>query len=306
LHNYTNGYITFPLAEHLTDGAKYNLSFDLTIKSNPLEAAIITLICNGEKVMQPGGYAIENTLNKKQRVFAPFTYTKREGYPNAHYIEIRCMGMSFDIGNMMITREDVTDTTYTPCGVVDTFAIPAEVQALEGYGKGISANYNNHIKFTEDGKAEYHREVFEFVFDKSMQLVTDFATGHSTYRFVIKASNFTEPRLWGSSISQTGISLCDRFSPVAYSADNVGYYLDSGSNAVCIMSPYSDIEQTKEWLHGTRFMFVKAEPEVTDISNMISSDTYIEVEGGGTLTFVNEQEHDVPNKVTFVTKEVSV
>jgi hypothetical protein len=305
LHNYTNGYITFPLAEHLTDGAKYNLSFDLTIKSNPLEAAIITLICNGEKVMQPGGYAIENTLNKKQRVFAPFTYTKREDYPNAHYIEIRCMGMSFDIGNMMITREDVTDTTYTPCGVVDTFAIPAEVQALEGYGKGISANYNNHIEFTEDGKAKYHRELFEFVFDKSMQMSADFISGQSTYRFWINRANFTEHR-FAANVPTADISLCDRLSPVRSSEDMVGYALDTVYDSIAIKSPYSTVAETKEWLHGTKFLLVKAEPEVTDISDMISSDTYIKVEGGGTLTFVNEQGHDVPNKVTFVTKEVSV
>lgn len=291
LGNYSNGYLTFPLAEHLTDGGKYNLSFDLTIKSNPLKATTISLLCNGATQMQIGGYAIENALNKKQRVFAPFTYTKRDDCPNAHYIEIRCMGMSFDIGNMMITREDVTDTTYTPCGLIDTFTIPEEVQALEGYGLGISAEYNNHIEFTEDGKAEYHREVFEFVFDKSMKISADFITGQSTYRFWINKANFTEHR-FAANVPSADISLCDRLPPLRYAVDMVGYALDTVYDSIAIKSPYSTIQETKEWLHGTKFLFVKAEPEVTDISGMFSSDTYIKVEGGGYIEAKNEHESE--------------
>jgi hypothetical protein len=48
--------------------------------------------------------------------------------------------------------------------------------------------------------------------------------------------------------------------------------------------------------------YILGTPEVTDISDILPADNYIEVEGGGTLTFVNEHSQAVPSAVTFVTK----
>jgi hypothetical protein len=43
----------------------------------------------------------------------------------------------------------------------------------------------------------------------------------------------------------------------------------------------------------------------TDISDILPADNYIEVEGGGTLTFKNEYGYDVPSEVTYQIEEVS-
>jgi hypothetical protein len=49
-----------------------------------------------------------------------------------------------------------------------------------------------------------------------------------------------------------------------------------------------------------------ATPEVTDISDLITADNFIEVEPYGTLTFENEHHIDVPSTITYQLKGVSV
>lgn len=44
---------------------------------------------------------------------------------------------------------------------------------------------------------------------------------------------------------------------------------------------------------------------VTDISDLLPADNLIGIEGGGTLTFENEYDYDMPNTVTYMLKEVT-
>ena len=67
----------------------------------------------------------------------------------------------------------------------------------------------------------------------------------------------------------------------------------------------NDVAGLTAFLSGVMLYYELATPEVTDISDILSVDNYIEVEGGGSLTFENEYKYDVPSGVTFVTKEVS-
>ena len=47
-----------------------------------------------------------------------------------------------------------------------------------------------------------------------------------------------------------------------------------------------------------------AEPIVTDISDILTDGNYIEVEGGGTVTMVNEHQLAVPSEITYQVKRV--
>lgn len=49
-----------------------------------------------------------------------------------------------------------------------------------------------------------------------------------------------------------------------------------------------------------------ATPIVTDISDILTSDNYIEVERGGTITAVNENGFDVPSVITYMLEEETV
>ncbi len=47
----------------------------------------------------------------------------------------------------------------------------------------------------------------------------------------------------------------------------------------------------------------RATEEIIDISDLIPEDNYINVEGGGTVTMVNEYEYAVPSEITYALKE---
>lgn len=75
----------------------------------------------------------------------------------------------------------------------------------------------------------------------------------------------------------------------------------------------SDAETWKAYLaaqyaNGNPVMIVYelATPIVKDISDILTSDNYIEVERGGTITAVNENGFDVPSEITYMLEEETV
>ena len=60
---------------------------------------------------------------------------------------------------------------------------------------------------------------------------------------------------------------------------------------------YTDVATFKSAMSGVMLYYELAEPIITDISDILSADNFIAVEGGGTLTFKNEYQYAVPSEV---------
>jgi hypothetical protein len=71
-------------------------------------------------------------------------------------------------------------------------------------------------------------------------------------------------------------------------------------------SNYTDPATFKAAMSGVMFYYELATPEVTDITDLISPDNFIPVEGGGTITVVNEHELAAPSTILYMTKEETV
>ena len=114
--SYYNGYFCFALANRLTNGQRYRLSFDVTLNSNPLNAGYFILFVNGigQNEWIPSDTSTFPSVGETKRISAVFTYTVRETEPEANYIEVRNSGANLVISNVMITEEAITDTTYEP------------------------------------------------------------------------------------------------------------------------------------------------------------------------------------------------
>ena len=69
---------------------------------------------------------------------------------------------------------------------------------------------------------------------------------------------------------------------------------------------YTDAESFKAAVSGSALYYKLAEPIVTDISDILPADNLIGVEGGGTITMVNEHEYAVPSEIIYQVKGVSV
>lgn len=172
---------------------------------------------------------------------------------------------------------------YTPYQE-HTLPIPEAVQALDGYGLGIDDTLYNYIDW---GKKQFVQRVKEIVFD-----------GSDDENWSVFNNNLYTNVL-DKVVKDKSLVLSD----CAYTV-----YVGGGVNAFGVETNGAlDVASWKAYLAGNPMTvcYELAEPIITDISDILSADNYIEVEGGGTLTFENEYKYDVPSEVTFVTKEVS-
>jgi hypothetical protein len=82
--------------------------------------------------------------------------------------------------------------------------------------------------------------------------------------------------------------------------------LYTGTSSFCINTlAYETVEEFKSYLASEPLtvMYALATPEVTDITHLFTEDNAIEVEGGGTIKFVNENELAVPSTIQYVTRK---
>lgn len=168
-----------------------------------------------------------------------------------------------------------------------TLPIAAETQALEGYGWGVNETCYNYIDFENK------------MFVKRVGCVSMGELNWnkwSAYDNGFYAQSIPNLKSGTNNLLTTrytaGYSENDKSIWVHYS-DNILYVLDSD---------YSNVENFKDSMSGTMLYYELAEPEYIDISNLISNDNYIEVEGGGTITMINEYGYNIPSEVTFKIK----
>ena len=195
----------------------------------------------------------------------------------------------------------------------DTRAIPSEVQALEGYGMGVDATYCNHISWSEDGsKKSYHKKVFKRVFDgtESGWSRTTTSSGASRFQYY----NTTNKPI-AADVTTASPLVCSHLP--TKSANDTWFDQDGASMQGEMFyvkdSKYTTLDEWKAFLveqnaNGTPFtiVYAVATPTETDISNLITSDNMLEVEGGGIIVAENENKHGVPATITYQLKEESV
>lgn len=171
-------------------------------------------------------------------------------------------------------------------GVVKTeLSLTEIVKNLPDYGLGIDDNYYNYIDF-ETGK--YYHKVFmidignesvrQYASKEYIKIIDKYGVA-SSVRVKIKGnvgiSNTLENET--TSISEVGEG--------EFRASDYIYYYDDG-----------DVTTSAERFAGTKIILALATPEVIDLADTLYP---IECESGGTITFVNEHNLDVPNKVIY-------
>ena len=186
---------------------------------------------------------------------------------------------------------------YTPyVGTIDTLAIPEAVQSIEGYGLGVNENYFNYIDF---GRNVFKAPCKRFVIDGSIGTYTTSPFANAWY-IVVSTLGYSDRIITG---------LADKYHSLTYHelyAGGIdGIYLSNSSEIFIIDSRFSDAATAKAILSESPIECVCAfdtESE-TDISEYLT-DEFIKVEGGGTITAVNEHEEGVPTSVTYLIETV--
>lgn len=232
-----------------------------------------------------------------------------QGYGNAsnfHNLDVR-------FKNITVTT-DLTVTDHIPYRK-STFPIPAEVQAIDGNGRGIlGAEYEisgvkfddvyNGIELDADGKATFVKRVEKIVCkgadDENWWGLTEGSHRYYVMRFV--------------PLDSHAPCLSNLYPSRGFSAGIPCIYTNSNQQIVvfpdgALGDPTSTVDDWKAWLaeqyaagKPLEICYALATPVVTDVSAYFSPDNFIEVEGGGVITAVNEHEQAAPTSILYQLK----
>jgi hypothetical protein len=200
---------------------------------------------------------------------------------------------------MIMPTATPTDTTFSPYHKT-TFAIPAAVQALDGYGWSVTGGLDNttkcnSIEWDENGKPTFVKRVDRAVYNGTEVWTKD--SYEDAVNFKINQPNY----------AKNGMCMSNRFP---YGTPNRGGVPCMHETPLPIVfypsNPPDTVEgwkaQLAEWAaEGNPLVtyYELAEPIVTDISAYFTEDNLIPVEGGGTITAVNEHGLAAPTTIVY-------
>ena len=165
----------------------------------------------------------------------------------------------------------------------NTLPIPEAVRPKNG----INENVYDYIEWCEDGTRKSYKRLG----------VVDLGT--LNWNRSSSGRSFNAQLKDAVDMACGGGGVCSKYD-VRYSNDNKSLYttkITSEVSCVVVDSDYTDAAAFKAAMSGVMLYYELAEPIITDISDILSADNFIGVEGGGTLTFKNEYEFAVPSEV---------
>jgi hypothetical protein len=316
--------IPYPYTEttKTINGITFTDNGDGSITVNGTATGTVLFAVSNTLKMQDGEYTIgkiSEAANSTEGVFAQLFYKKDDGsYFTQNVVNTpvtlslsSTIAYSFQIAVIEgVTVSNVTvypmlnkgETAlpYAPY-VCTAVTIPEVVQAIDGYGEGINANVYNYIGWS---KKQFAKHVGKAVFDGStdeMWLTTP--ANNTTEYNAFYVRQYAE----NAHKSRAGAAICDKLPNRTTTEwyNNVdGFYMgDVADKQILIRVPNSiaNVAALRTWLaeNPLTVYYELATPEVTDISDLLSADNYIEVEGGGSLTFENEYGYDVPSEIEY-------
>lgn len=198
---------------------------------------------------------------------------------------------SVNVKFKLMLNKGTTALPYSPY-FKRTFPIPEAVQALEGYGQGISKEYHNKIVLDPaSGVKKFVKNVG----------VVDLGT-LAWYLRGNQGNTFTaDGTILGYKYGLNG--LCVKYeTSTRVDSDKTIFMYNSylGNNIISITdTDYTDAATFKAAMNGVMLVYELATPTETDISDCFGEDNLIGVEAGGTIIAANEYEYDVPFTINY-------
>ena len=209
-------------------------------------------------------------------------YTAKEDLPNAAFtIIINSTDGDCEFSNIQVEL-GATATPYAPYTRA-TLPVPAEVQALDGYGEGLGTTCFNYIDWR---KKQFTLKAYR------LKLVSGGGSysGDPSEKIVFYSLPYAS--IHGGKI------LCSHFDGLA----------TNGAGTALRLGGFSNIEEFNAFVTENEVFVVYelATPKVIDISDLLPEDNFIGVGCGGTITFKNPHSLEVPSEITYQIKEASV
>lgn len=188
--------------------------------------------------------------------------------------------------------------------VRNTLPIPEAVKALDGYGWGINESVYNYIDWE---KKQFVKRVEKIVLDGSSD------EDWKVQQYSNLTAYLDDNRFGLIPHGTPNHIVCDSFKvlPIISSQPNgtVGVSVEGLNNfADSFFFGISGIaSNANEWIsylaeNPVTIIYELSNPIITDISDILSDDNFIGVEGNGTITMVNEHKFAVPSSITYQVK----
>ena len=193
-------------------------------------------------------------------------------------------------------NKGTTALPYTPYQH-NTLTIPEAVRNLDGYGWGVNADCFNYIDFE---KKQFVKRVG--CVDLGTLDFYKYEEGNGWFFAavpdMVAGGSLVKCELYDFGTNSFSWSFIDSYTDktINVTSNNFIYIKDTS---------YTDAITFKVAMQGVMLVYELAEPIITDISDILSADNFIAVEGDGSLTFKNENEYDVPSEVEFYINAVS-
>ncbi len=296
--------IPFPYSDGMSktvNGITYTVNADGSIHAvgTATAEAIFTLTRN-TKWASTSIWASEKVTSVDGKTFYQCQFSNSGSYPL--YVRV-VANETVDKTFYPMVNYGTETAPFTPyIGTLDTLAIPEAVQSLEGYGLGVDSTYYNYI--------DYERKVF-------VQNVEKVTFDGTEGWYIPTTVQDSESRYYQAKLQlaplgyDKGIANYYDFSEVGIRTTGKGWYLLASSyiRVRPDLALYPDVASWKAHLaeryasgNPLTVVYKLAEPIETDISAYLTEDNLIEVEGGGTITAVNEHALATPSKIQFVSK----
>ena len=287
--------------ETKTDANEKNAALQQQITANSQFATqTAKRITNVEKSLGASSFEVDDTIAYIKNV-------PSNALPWAKIVSVGGMTQRINTGSASVPAYGLRDTAVTQIVSAganlanQTLLIPAVVQSLPGYGRGVSAEYNNNISWDDIGNVTWNVTVKRKVFTGSENWSAS-AYFTNAYAYQLQQSYLTDYK------AGTGVGVCSHFDTKATnSALTLGAVFGT---RFTLVTPYEMGFETSadlkayiaaQYAAGTPVTidYVIATPEITDISSMITIDNLIQVEGGGTITFENQYQYDPASEIKY-------
>lgn len=208
---------------------------------------------------------------------------------------------SYNAGTLLSAGVTEVVSKKADTTTIATYPIPAEIQALEGYGWSAGSVYNY---------IDYERKVFVKRVGKTN--LGDWGWNYvgtaGQERFYTAPILAIKPTASASAVANAVCALYVSTSLLLYTSSDktltIGLEENGGARILIRNTAYSDVTTFRTAMAGVMLYYELATPIETDISAYLTDDNLIEVEAGGTLTFPNSNGTDyqipVPSSETYM------
>ena len=262
---------------------------------NTIEAGSSTIYANGVTSL--------SNYDTWERKTGTITITKKDTY----YLCLMGSGNASQNSNMDVRFKNICVTKgttvfpYKPyIGTIGTTIIPEAIQNLDGYGCGVNATYYNYIDFE---RKVFVQKTKRLVFNGTEPWQNSDTMTADAWRKYVEVTD----RCFSEGTSTIPPIVCNHYE-TASASNNYSRKQSIATNkwGFYVYDSAYDTDDVSLWKAHLAELYASGNPLVveyaleTPIEIPIDiPDALIAVEGGGTLTFANEHNYDVPSTVTY-------